>query len=62
MSLPRRAIGPNAKVQFSIDATIGSEFCDGPPITVRGDFQATITGAPTATLPATWGQVKTFYR
>jgi len=54
--------GPSEEVQFSIDATIGSEFGGGPPITVRGDYRATVSGPPVATQPLTWGRVKATYR
>jgi hypothetical protein len=33
-------------LEFSIDAVIGSEFWDGPPIRVRGTFRSEVTGAP----------------
>jgi hypothetical protein len=54
--------GPSDEVQFSIDATIGSEFGDGTHITVQGDFRATISGPPVPTQPLTWGRVKGTYR
>jgi hypothetical protein len=38
--------GSGGEVQFSINATIGSEFGDGPPITVAGNFRAPIGQAP----------------
>ena len=38
--------GTGGEVQFSINATIGSEFGDGPPITVAGTFRAPIGQAP----------------
>ncbi len=50
-------------VEFTIDARIGSEFGDGPWITVEGSFRATLTGSPL--VPArgsTWGAVKATYR
>jgi len=33
-------------VAFEIDAVVGSELGDGPPVTVRGSFRSPITGAP----------------
>jgi hypothetical protein len=54
--------GASEQVQFSIDATIGSEFGDGTPITVQGDFRATISGPPVPTRPLTWGKLKATYR
>ena len=52
----------SGEVQFSIEATIGSEFGDGLPITVRGDFQAIVSGPPVPVRAATWGEHKASYR
>jgi len=54
--------GPSEEVQFSINATIGSEFFNGPPITVQGDYRGTVSGPPVAAQPLTWGRVKATYR
>lgn len=36
--------GATGGVSFEIDATVGSEFGGGPPVTVRGTFRSPITG------------------
>jgi hypothetical protein len=38
--------GSGGEVQFSINATIGSEFGDGPPITMAGTFRGPIGQPP----------------
>lgn len=38
--------GSGNKVEFSIDATIGSEFGNGPSVTVKGTFRAVIGQPP----------------
>lgn len=38
--------GSGGKVQFTIDATIASEFGDGPAVTVKGSFRAPVGQAP----------------
>ena len=38
--------GSGGEVQFSINATIGSEFGDGPPITMAGAFRSPTGAAP----------------
>lgn len=51
------------EIEFTVDARIGSEFGDGPYITVTGTFRATVTGSPfVPALPATWGALKATYR
>lgn len=37
----------NTTIDFSIDAVMGSEYGDMPPVTVRGQFTAQVTGPPT---------------
>lgn len=54
--------GPPGDVWFSIDATVGSEFGDGSPITIHGDFRATLTGPPTPARATTWGAIRSIYR
>ena len=52
-----------AGIDFTVDARIGSEFGDGPWITVTGTFRATLTGSPfVPAQAATWGAVKATYR
>jgi len=51
------------QIEFTIDAQVGSEFGDGPWITVQGSFRATLTGSPFVPARAsTWGAVKATYR
>lgn len=38
--------GSGGEVRFTIDATIGSEFGDGPPVRVTGSFAAPVGEAP----------------
>jgi hypothetical protein len=38
--------GDAGQLQFSIDAVLGSEYGDGPPITVRGTFKAPVSRPP----------------
>lgn len=46
-------------VEFTIDTQIGSEFGDGPWISVQGSFRATLTGSPFVPVrPSTWGEIK----
>jgi hypothetical protein len=37
---------PGGGISFTIDAVIASEFGDGPPVTVTGDFTSPWTGRP----------------
>lgn len=52
-----------SKIDFTIDAVLGSEYGDMPTVTVRGRFIAPITGAPPGwedltRLPGTYGSTK----
>ncbi|MBI4410713.1 MAG: hypothetical protein HY561_13465 [Gemmatimonadetes bacterium] len=37
---------PNGVVEFSIDAVVGSEFGDGPSVSVKGTFRASLSQPP----------------
>jgi hypothetical protein len=51
------------EVAFTIDARAGSEFGDGPWVSIEGSFRATLTGSPFVPARAsTWGEVKATYR
>ena len=38
--------GEGGEVSFTIDAVLGSEFGDGPPVSVEGSFRAPVSGGP----------------
>jgi len=46
MVFHRLPCSSGSTVDFSIDAVMGSEFGDMPPVTVRGRFTAQVTGPP----------------
>ncbi|HEX7878499.1 MAG TPA: hypothetical protein VF720_03770 [Candidatus Eisenbacteria bacterium] len=46
ITFTRIACGTDGAVEFTIDATIGSEFGDGPIVTVTGSFRGPVGNSP----------------